>query len=346
MEFKNFYKVDEYLNNKGNGFYLRMIGDKSYISYLLDRYVEVYPDKQDEINEIRNNFDSIYYSKMTKDELKQILKKRIYEKNFAYLRIIYDLLFSNEESISDIINKYNIDKKKFITVVNKFKKYYPNQDEELKFLQNIYNQYLNVEIIANMDINSYINNKKDFTSQESNLIDIYKSNYCIIEYCSKEELSYTVASNTVKKYKNSTNKYLNEMANDILSRDSSVYLDKLLNFANYIVLNDNFDILDYLDVTRLSFVDFKNVIAPFISREVSTIIFNRLKKLKYLNNNFNPKIELECKTIIGGREITRDEKINVLNYIDNNHYPIGVYQYVLRKYVTKGLDLNNVFVKK
>ena len=346
MEFKNFYKVDDYLNNKGNGFYFRMIGDKSYISYILDRYAEAYPDKQDEINEIKNNFDKIYYSKITKDELNIILRKRIYEKNFEYLKIVYDLLFSSEESINAIFDKYNIDKKKYITVLKKFEKYYPNQDEEIHDLQNIYNQYLNDEIIANLDINIYIDKKTDFTDQELKLIDIYKSNYCIIEYCSKEELSYTVATNIVKKNQKSTNQYLNEMANDILSRDSSIIIDKLLNFANYIALNEDFDILDYLDVTRLSFVDFKNIIAPFVSREVSTTIFNRLKKLKNLNNHFSKNFELDSKTIIGGRVITREEKEKVFQYIEDNNYPIGVYQFVLRKYVNGDIDLGKVLVKK
>lgn len=340
------YQIDKYLDNNENGFYLRLIGNKSYITYLLNRYVVLHPERKNDISYILDNFDSIYYSKMTNEQLRIIIKMTMKEKDSNYLRHIYELLYSNEDEVEDIIKNNSITPVKFNGLLKKFKRFYPNQDEEIEYLNYIYDKYIKIKTIDNLDDLVNIKELGEFNDQELNLIDIYNSNYCIIEYCSKYDLSYDIALNIVNKYKNSSNEILKQVSNDILSRDSSIILDKLKNFANYIVLNDEFDILDYLDITKLSFKDFKKIVNPLISKEAFKIIAIRLKKIDFLDKSISKSFELESKTVIGGREITREEKEKVFEYIENNNYPMGVYQYVLRKYVTKGLDLNNVFVKK
>ncbi|MBP3766444.1 MAG: hypothetical protein J6G98_04625 [Bacilli bacterium] len=340
------YKVDKYLNNRENGFYLRLIGSPSYICYILKRYIVLHPDKEEEINKIINNIDEIYYSKLTKEQLGVIMKKVMNEKNTSYSKILFDLLFSDEKMLDKIIKENEITTSKFNSIMKKFKRYYPNQDDEVRYLYDIYDKYIKKETLNNIDDIDYINKTDNLTEQELNLIDIYKSNYCIIEYCSQEELSYSVASFIVDKYKKSKNTVLSQMANDILSRDSSDIKEKLKNFANYIALNEDFDILDYLDITKLSFVDFKRIIAPLVPRKVSDIVINRLRRLNALNNNISKNIELDSKSIIGGREILREEKEKIFEYIENKNYPIGVYQFVLRKYANGNLDIDNVLVKK
>ena len=302
--------INEYLDGKfDDGYFLRSMGSKVYIEYLLNRYLIKNPHRKTEIINILDNLDEIDYSNLTHEHLKIIMEKSIKENKSNYAKILYNFLFLDESSIECLIEKHNITKDKFDALLNKFIKYYPKQDEEIKYLNDTYNKYLKnkEEHFSSITIEEYFKSNKGFNEQELRLIDIYNSGYSIEEYCSNVGMLYKVAKFALEKCKKGSDKKIKQVALEVENRDNSNFLNSLKDLCYYISTHKEFDVLDYFDNTKLSLNDFRDIVNPFISRQILVKVLKQLGKLKYLNNNISVQFELDSTTVIGGRTITKEE---------------------------------------
>lgn len=130
-------------------------------------------------------------------------------------------------------------------------------------------------------------------------------------------------------------------------------------------LSREFDIIDYYSITKLNFEEIekmgKNILSNEELRYLRTFISkNKMVKPINLNQIMNEKNIVGVQTdekgniIEGtGREITIDEKQEVINYLNNNNIPINTktYRIALKRYINNNLikedeNINNEFKAK
>ena len=183
---------------------------------------------------------------------------------------------------------------------------------------------MSIGIVGISDINN--------TNAASNNKEIYqyilKSNECVEEYC-------FVNGGSIHKIKNIIRNYDSDESEEILKRDTTSYISKMKDII-YQIINEQMDYLDYYTQTKISLDDLL-VLSKKLSLEQEQYIkinqFVKKGKNIELGNRIVESAQLEKLTKFGDREITREEKERIFDYLRLNKISFCYYNIALVKYV-------------
>ncbi len=335
-------ELDNYLNNPDDSYYLRIIDDKGVILINISQYISQSTGLvKEQLNDLYNNFDEIFYKEMSSEHLKDVLNKFRKNKSILY-DYLYNFLYENEETINNYMKKKSIGEKDYIKMYKFFKKNFPNQENERKELVKAYHKYISPKNID--ELIEKTNGNRD--RYENRLVDLYLSNCSKVEYASKTGTWLTQINNTIKRFLDDEKSRFHKMALEVSKRSDDDITASIKLLALELLNNEDTDILYYFDNTRLCFQDFRTIIEPFFENSSLRKILEKVNKLKTIENDVIKDTEIEATTIINGVEVSKEEKINIFKYMEYKNYPNGLYQTVLRKYVAGKLDIELELDKK
>jgi len=261
--------------------------------------------------------------------LNEIIVKLNSDNPVKYLDIIYNLLICKTEKEAIIkLNKYKLKESTYNKYIELFEKNYPEQQEEIKFLKELYKKCQDY-----FGLNKK-NKQKDLSVYLKSIKEIIESGYSVEEFCSMYgKYTLTQIDDMAKKIRLEYPDIYNEFIN--LCKNSS---DKFYTYIKWVAIdikhNSNFDIFDYYYYTRLNPVDFLTISKRILSKEQYQIVHPIVDKfLKVKDVKFNKKVELNGITIIKNIEITKEEKEKIFEFLDDNNMPYRSYKSALRKYV-------------
>lgn len=171
---------------------------------------------------------------------------------------------------------------------------------------------------------------------------IYDSGISIEEYCFFYGGSINKISRIIKFRKNS------QEGIEILSRDTKFFLKNVKEVVSQIILDD-IDYLDYYKITKLDFNSLLTTVRTLkLDKENYKKVFQFINKGKMIesNNSINESAQLEKLIKFGDREITREEKIKIFNFLKENEIPLCYYNFALKKYVKGELNFGKQLEKK
>lgn len=251
-------------------------------------------------------------------ELKILLNT---ESDKKYLSVLLPILLceTREEAIR-LLCKYSLSENIFHYYLTSFKNNFPKQEQYIQYLETLYKDY------------SKMNVKKEEVLPISGNKEIYQrileSNECVEEYC-------FVNGESIRKIKNIIRGYRSDESEEILKRDNSSYISKMKDII-YQIINEQIDYLDYYTQTKIGLDDLlalsKNL---SLEKEQYTQINQFVKKGKKIEseNRIVESAQLEKLTKFGDREITREEKERIFDYLRLNKIAFCYYNMALVKYV-------------
>lgn len=251
-------------------------------------------------------------------ELKILLNT---ESDKKYLSVLLPILLckTKEEAIR-LLCRYNLSVNTFHYYLTSFKNNFPEQEHYIQYLETLYKDY------------SKMNVKKEEALPVSNNKEIYqyilKSNECVEEYC-------FVNGGSIHKIKNIIRGYRSDESEEILKRDNSSYISKMKDII-YQIINEQMDYLDYYTQTKIGLDDLLVLSKNLSLGKKQYIQINQfVKKGKKIEseNRIVESAQLEKLTKFGDREITREEKEKIFDYLKFNKIALCYYNMALVKYV-------------
>ncbi len=251
-------------------------------------------------------------------ELKILLNT---ESDKKYLSVLLPILLceTREEAIR-LLCKYSLSENIFHYYLTSFKNNFPEQEQYIQYLETLYKDY------------SKMNVKKEEVLPISGNKEIYQrileSNECVEEYC-------FVNGESIRKIKNIIRGYRSDESEEILKRDTTSYISKMKDII-YQIINEQIDYLDYYTQTKIGLDDLlalsKNL---SLEKEQYIQIYQFVKKGKKIEseNRIVESAQLEKLTKFGDREITREEKERIFDYLRLNKIALCYYNMALVKYV-------------
>lgn len=195
------------------------------------------------------------------------------------------------------------------------------------------------EIISQLNTNleKFLNSKK--------IVDeLLNSEFNILEFA-HHHVEYNIKDikNAIKIVSLNEKSFFSKINNIINSRNSFDIYYEIDNLINNILTNDNFDVIDYYNMTKLSFKDLIEYCRFYYDEETANKV--KLFSHKYKDNIYHSgtKIieekEFECLTTLQGRVITKEEKEIIFNYLNERQIPINImiYRVALKKYIDGNL---------
>lgn len=181
--------------------------------------------------------------------------------------------------------------------------------------------------------------KVDFVKENAKRIitSVSLSGLSIAEY-TDENLYCDISdiSNAIKEFVPAYTEQYNKVVGALNSRESKSFKPKMLSILDEINTNEDFDIVDYYLRTRLCLKDFRSIVGQNDKLSVFMSKYNKyMTRQKYDNGeNFRNTIYSQ-KCIKNGREITKEDKDKVFEYMEKNQIPYGTQTYngVLRRYL-------------
>ena len=335
-DIKYIVTITKYINGEISFDEIMNLGSISYIKLCLNKYLELYPLKEDDIEEMFIKLDTYY-----KDDIK------IINPDLIITRYINGFITNDE------INRL-FTKEKFL---NYLKKYIIKHSESKEYVISIINNIDNIyqlrgecSMKETMENIKPIYNKK--TSEKELIDDLFYSSLSIEEYCSKTGTSIKKIKKLCINYSKSNDKDKVNMGNILLERSSFEFLTKLKNDVLITLTKDDADIFDYFGITRLSGKEFRETMTGLIPHEMLVEILRRIDLYRIdpsnnLHSIVNKDAKMNCKIVIGGREITKEEKEKVLKFLESNNYPLCLFNSALKKYVSGKLEITEkVLVKE
>ena len=251
-------------------------------------------------------------------ELKILLNT---ESDKKYLSVLLPILLceTREEAIR-LLCKYSLSENIFHYYLTSFKNNFPEQEQYIQYLETLYKDY------------SKMNVKKEEVLPISGNKEIYQrileSNECVEEYC-------FVNGESIRKIKNIIRGYRSDESEEILKRDNSSYISKMKEII-YQIINEQIDYLDYYTQTKIGLDDLLALSKNLSLEKEQYIQINQfVKKGKNieLGNRIVESAQLEKLTKFGDREITREEKERIFDYLRLNKIALCYYNMALVKYV-------------
>lgn len=251
-------------------------------------------------------------------ELKILLNT---ESDKKYLSVLLPILLceTREEAIR-LLCKYSLSENIFHYYLNSFKNNFPEQEQYIQYLETLYKDY------------SKMNVKKEEVLPISGNKEIYQrileSNECVEEYC-------FVNGESIRKIKNIIRGYRSDESEEILKRDNSSYISKMKDII-YQIINEQIDYLDYYTQTKIGLDDLLALSKNLSLEKEQYIQINQfVKKGKKIEseNRIVESAQLEKLTKFGDREITREEKERIFDYLRLNKISFCYYNIALVKYV-------------
>ena len=251
-------------------------------------------------------------------ELKILLNT---ESDKKYLSVLLPILLceTREEAIR-LLCKYSLSENIFHYYLTSFKNNFPEQEQYIQYLETLYKDY------------SKMNVKKEEVLPISGNKEIYQrileSNECVEEYC-------FVNGESIRKIKNIIRGYRSDESEEILKRDNSSYISKMKDII-YQIINEQIDYLDYYTQTKIGLDDLLALSKNLSLEKEQYIQINQfVKKGKKIEseNRIVESAQLEKLTKFGDREITREEKEKIFDYLRLNKISFCYYNMALVKYV-------------
>ena len=251
-------------------------------------------------------------------ELKILLNT---ESDKKYLSVLLPILLceTREEAIR-LLCKYSLSENIFHYYLTSFKNNFPEQEQYIQYLETLYKDY------------SKMNVKKEEVLPISGNKEIYQrileSNECVEEYC-------FVNGESIRKIKNIIRGYRSDESEEILKRDNSSYISKMKDII-YQIINEQIDYLDYYTQTKIGLDDLLALSKNLSLEKEQYIQINQfVKKGKKIEseNRIVESAQLEKLTKFGDREITREEKKRIFDYLRLNKIALCYYNMALVKYV-------------
>ena len=333
--------INNYLNGVSKNFLeIYLLGDKSKILRCLRQYINRFPENAEKVNYIIDNIDGFMTFKSSEDELKRIFEVKLKNKAIAYMQVINEVLFISEEEALHVLVTKNISADLFGKYVKSFKDSFPLQVDEIKKLNNIYKAlnekqsnrqtgYINTTLLykSNADV---VNNELE------QLNELIKSDLSIEEYCSKTGNSISSIRLICDKYRE-TNE---DAINNILTKDTTEFKNYIKEIGKSILLDDKFDRLDYYQLTHLKYENFRDILYEELPKETVMKILRKCSKIfKSVTIPINKENELEIVNTFNGRVVSKEEKIKIFDFLEENDIPIDLYRIALKRYAYGELDL-------
>lgn len=333
--------IDDFVNGISDSFLdIYLLGDKTLILKYLKKYVNKYPENSDKISYIVENIDGFMTFKSSESDLKKIFEAKMKNNPPKYIIELNDILFLSEDEALHVLTKKNISAELLGKYIKAFKTYFPLQEDEIKKLNSIQK---NLKEKNGIKQTSYIN--KDLISntveevRNKDLIilnDLINSNLSIEEFCSKTGCLISTVRLICERYKDNNE----EIIDSILKKDTKEFKCYIKEIGECILLNNEFNKLDYYLSTSLRYEDFRNILFEVIPKEEVLKILRRCTNIFKISTNYISKEkELEIVNTINGRVISKEDKIKVFDFLDENNMPIDLYRLVLKKYVNGEIDL-------
>lgn len=312
------------------------LGSIAYIKNRLKKYAELYPSKEDEIEEMFIELDKHYKT-----------DTKIIDYDLIITRYINGFI-SNDE-----INRLYT-KDKFILKLKKYILKHPeNKGYVLSIINNIDNIFQHESRENNMNEQKEVKQVGGRAKKNNDLIkDVLYSSLSIEEYCSNTGESVNKIKNICTKYTKSDDLDKVNIGKMLLERSSIEFLNKLKNDVLTELLKEDADIFDYLNITRLKPRDFREAMNGLIPHEMiidilTRIDLYRIDPINNLHTIINKDAKMSSIITIDGRVVTQDEKEKVFSYLEDNNYPLCLFNSALKKYVSGKLIIDSkTFVKE
>jgi hypothetical protein len=257
--------------------------------------------------------------------LKEVAKEILTKNQISGIKIL--VLIDSETKIEspDLLAWYivnNIDPNKEELTKNRKEFIYNSLDKEGK---NKFTQYLIMNTLA-------------YSCLTNGILETLESiNKPYQEIIKEKSRFYNIGENSIIDNLYST---VESKANT-LKKDLYIKIDKLINEKDFNVLNKpgiSPDILDYMDIDKLGYSYFKRDNNIYLDKKTSSLLYT-FENYLVLNNDFpmeksNIEDALNTKNIVNrkkdkrgnwiqksGREVTKDEKINMFKYLEKHEYP-------------------------
>ena len=332
--------IKNYLDGNSDFSDVYLIGSKTDILKELKKFVEIYPERKSEIEYVVENLDELLKSKYEFRNLIKILyiKSKYPGNNYGWDELAYNLLILSEKDAIELIRKQHITKQAYSSFIRKFKTKFPKQLEEIEVLKGLYVKYLekyNIDPDKKVK-RSYIECNHVGDKRLDKFVAVYESGYCIEEYCSINGETIHSVTTAVKNLKLEDKQKYAEEYEEILNRDNSDFYEYIrFTISKLLEIDKNdFTIMDYHKYTKLPVTDFVKLANSLVENQET--IKELLIMIKIADRKL-PRIckdvELNSKITINGVEVSREDKENVFNYLEENGYPICDYKIALRKYL-------------
>lgn len=330
---KNYYAqvVYQYLQGDKEDFSPFRYLNKDYLQVSLTKYSKIFPKYKERIQYVQQH---IYQNKEL--SFLEELQLCFNNSNARYIKVLVPLLCCNKEDAIQILRGYRFSKNIFDTYLKCFQTRFPNHPQNVEYLESLYEEY-------SKTVASFQKRTQNFKNCYDEIFqNIYDSGISIEEYCFFYGGSINKISRIIKFRKNS------QEVIEILSRDTKFFLEKVKDVVSQIIL-DEIDYLDYYKITKLDFNSLLTTVRTLkLDKENYKKVFQFINKGKMIesNNSINESAQLEKLTTFGNREITREEKIKIFNFLKENEIPLCYYNFALTKYVKGELNFGKQLEKK
>lgn len=322
--------VYQYLKGDKDDFSAFKYLNKEETKVALKRYLKAFPNYETEIHYARENVlrtPEIGFL----DELKISLNRS----DATYMKVLVPLLCCEKEEAICLLRGHRLSKNTFEFYLRSFQTRFPEYPQTIEYLRSLYEEYSKTILLPNKNLYNYNNS-------DNVLKNIYDSGMSIEEYC----FCYGGSISKIKKIvKNRRN---NEECTEILSRDTTNFIEKVKNIVEQIICG-TIDYLDYYTTTKLELGFLLMMVKSFnLTKENYQKIYQFVTKGKNIENDNRivESAQLEKLTKFGDREITKEEKIKIFDYLKENGIPLCYYNLALTKYVKGELNFGKQLEKR
>lgn len=332
-----------------------------YLKNLLNNKV-INEEKYNKINEFYNNYLHLGFPE------KPLKYKNI--PNYIYIKIpivkqiLEDFAAFNDDSLESLLTKHNILSRNFKDIVS----YLRHAEPELyqKYIKHL--EYIQRKNELKLDIVFKI--IADFTLFDDNSLEKLLNEYNVSwsEYNDIAQYIKYINPELYQKYIKHEEYKVNQQKEQFEKSRSERFAIIVSNIKKivYQIINGielengekkEFDLLDYYRITKLNFEELEHILKRFHLnpdeyRNIKTFIAKNRKDNKLsptdLQKIYNMKqvigVEFDKKGNIipgSGREVTAEEKQNIVKYLNYNHIPVTnrTYNLALRQYLVGTLVL-------
>lgn len=181
--------------------------------------------------------------------------------------------------------------------------------------------------------------KVDFTKENAKRViaSVTLSGLSIAEYAN-ENLYCDISDicNAIKAFVPAYTDQYNRIVDGFNSRENKAFKTEILSILDEMNKNEDFDIVDYYLKTSLCLKDFRSIVGQNDKLSLFMSKYNKYTtRQKYdSGENFRNTIYSQ-KCIKNGREITKEDKDKVFEYMEKKQIPYGIQTYnaVLRRYL-------------
>lgn len=280
---------------------------------------------------------------MNRKKFLEFLKKKYHLCQYIkYIEILSELLEceTQEKSIARL-HKFQLKKSEYELMVERFKKKFPEEVEEIKFLQNLYSEYNKIYKIDKKRMKKEPNGDVYFNILNT----ILQSGYSMEEYCS------VYGGYSIKQLKKLVSEIryiyptLCEEFEKKCMHSSSLFHLYIKRLVRIMEITPDFDTFDYYYYTKLNPFDFIAICQKVLSVDEFENSKNLISKIRRIalsaTNSFDMMADLNGTTVIKDREIRREEKEIIIDYLKSNRFPSVAYKTALKKFVAGDSRLVN-----